>query len=178
MKKQQSYKTALCGVVSALSLVIMFLTGVIPVMSYALPAIAGAILIAIVIELNIKWALLSYMAVSLLAIFITPDKESAFLFVAFLGYYPIIKASIEKIHSRILEWFVKLAIFNVVMFISYQLLVYVFKMNELIEQISNYNKYGIFILILAANIVFVLYDIAMTGVISTYYNIVRPKIKS
>lgn len=176
MKKQQSYKTALCGVISALSLVLMFLTGVIPVMSYALPAIAGAVLIAIVIELNIKWALLSYVAVGLLAIFISPDKESALLFIAFLGYYPIIKAYIEKIRTRILEWIAKLTIFNLAVFVSYQLLKYVLNMSEILEQISEYSSYGIPILILVANAVFVIYDIAMTGVISTYYNTIRPKI--
>ena len=51
-------KVTLCGMVVALSAVLMLLTGVFPMMDFALPALAGVLLIAVVVELGVKWALL------------------------------------------------------------------------------------------------------------------------
>ena len=88
---KQSSKTALGGVVSALSVTLMLMTAVIPFMTYALPLLAGALLILMVIEINKRWAFIVYVAVSLLAVLVVPDKEAAVFYIAFFGYYPIIK---------------------------------------------------------------------------------------
>lgn len=177
MKNRLSYKTALCGIISAVSLVMMFFTGVIPVLSYALPAIAGAMLIVIVIEINKKWALLCYVAVSLLALFLTPDKEAAFLFIFLLGYYPIVKSFLEKIKLHIAEWAAKLLLFNSAVLIAYKLLINVLGMNYLLDEFKEFGKYSIPIFIVAANVAFVLYDFALTGLITTYINVIRPRIQ-
>ena len=59
---KKSSKTAVGGVITALSIVLMFLTSVIPTLTYALPAAAGFLITLIVIEIDKKWALGVYAA--------------------------------------------------------------------------------------------------------------------
>ena len=55
-----SGKVALGGIITAICTTLMFLTGLIPIGTYALPAIAGVTLMVIVIELNPRWAWMVY----------------------------------------------------------------------------------------------------------------------
>ena len=75
----RSYKVALGGVISSLCLLAMFMAGVAPFLYLTLPMIAGALISIIVVEVNSSWALLTYIAVSLLSVFVTYDKESALI---------------------------------------------------------------------------------------------------
>ena len=70
-----SYKVALGGIVSALCLVTMFLAGILPALYLLLPMIAGVLLMIIAAEVSTGWALLTYVSVSLLSLFVTFDKE-------------------------------------------------------------------------------------------------------
>ena len=51
MKKKISFKVSLGGIISAVCLLLMFMTGFMPLLVYTLPAVAGVLLIAIVIIL-------------------------------------------------------------------------------------------------------------------------------
>lgn len=163
---KQSSKTALGGIVSALSIVLMLMTAVIPFMSYALPLIAGALLILMVIEINKSWAFIVYVAVSLLSVFIVPDKEAATFYIAFFGYYPIIKSTLEKHLPNVVEWIVKLLIFNAATVAAYLFTVYVLGIP--FDDMGEYGKYGVFALLGLANFVFVFYDILLTKLVTLY----------
>lgn len=73
----KSKQIAAGGIASSLCLLTMFLTGVFPFATYALPAIAGTLLVVVVLELNRATAVMVYVSVSLLSLFIAPDKEAA-----------------------------------------------------------------------------------------------------
>ena len=111
MKK--SSRIALGGIMTALSVVVMMLTGVIPMAEFALPAIAGLFLVPIVVEISWGTAWLSYGAVSLLSLLVAPNKECALYYILFLGCYPLIKSLLERCRKRSLEWVLKLLVFNV-----------------------------------------------------------------
>ena len=49
-----------------------------------------------VIEIGRKWAFTAYIVISILSIFILPDKETAMMFVGFFGYFPVLKSMIEQ----------------------------------------------------------------------------------
>lgn len=83
------------GIASALCLLLMILT-IIPIATYTMPALAGMVLIVVVIENGYSTAWMVYAAVGFLSLFICPDKEAAMLFVGFFGYYPILKGKLEK----------------------------------------------------------------------------------
>ena len=74
---------ALCGVLAALAVALMFLGGVIPFAAIACPVLASLVLIPVYAETGKKWSLLWYAAVAILGLLLAPDKEAAILF-AFL----------------------------------------------------------------------------------------------
>lgn len=162
---KQSSKTAICGMIAALSVVIMMLT-IIPVMTYAAPAFAGIMLMLIVIEINKKWAFGVYAAVGILSLLLATDKEASVMYVAFFGYYPIIKAVLESKLPRVLEWIVKFLIFNVTMVAAYFVLIRVFGIS--MEDMNELGKYGPLILLGMGNVVFLVFDIAITRIATLY----------
>ena len=172
-----SYKVAFGGIACALSLLCMFLSGVFPMAEYTTPALAGIILVVLVIDFGKPAAWIAYGAVSLLSLFITPNKEAVILFIAFLGYYPILKSNLEQIKSRVLEWVLKMLVFNAACISAYFVIINLFGMTELITEMSMGLEYGIYLFLALANAVFVLYDIALSQVITFYFNVIRPKLR-
>lgn len=162
----KSSKTALGGIIAAVSVVLMFLTSVIPTLTYAIPAAAGLLLLIMVIEIDKKWATVVYLSVSILSLLLIADKEAAVMYVAFFGYYPIIKQPIEKHLNKYLCWIVKMLIFNVSVIASYLLLIYVFNLDT--DDFGDFTKTAIILMYLAFNVVFVLYDVALTRLITAY----------
>lgn len=166
---KNSAKTALGGMISALSLTIMLLTAVIPYLTYALPAISGALLVLMVIEINKKWAFCAYAAISILSFLILPDKEAAMMYVAFFGYYPVLKPFLEsKISNNKLCWIVKAIVFNIAVVIAYLVIVNVFGIP--IDEMEELGKWAIPILLGMGNVMFVLYDICITRLVTLYLN--------
>ncbi len=173
---KQSAKIALGGLIAAFSVLLMFMTGLFPFATFALPAAAGILLACLVIECGYKWAFTVYAAVSLLAFFMTPDREAAILFVFFFGHYPIEKGLIERIKLKPACWAIKMAVFNVCIVSGYLVLSYLFGLNEFIAEFAEYGQYGLLIFWAVGNVVFVIYDIAITQLITAYYSSLRPKI--
>ena len=77
--RSKAAKVALCGVVSALSVVLMLMTGIVPIATIALPALAGCLTIAIVAETNVRYGFAVYCVVSVLAILLTSGQRSDFV---------------------------------------------------------------------------------------------------
>lgn len=162
---KQSSKTAVCGMVTALSVVIMLLT-VIPVFTYAAPAFAGILLMIIVIEINKKWAFSVYVAAGILSLLLATDKEAAVMYVAFFGYYPIVKAVIENKFKGIIEWIIKFLIFNITMIAAYFVMIKIFGLS--MEDMNELGKYGPLILLALGNVVFYVFDLAITRLVTLY----------
>ena len=175
--KRSSMRMALGGVICALSLLCMFLSGIFPFAEYTCPALAGILLIVLVLEFGRKTAWIAYGAVALLSLFITPNKEAAMLFLVFLGYYPIAKSYFEHLKSRTAEWTLKLLIFNISCAAGYAVLIFLFDMHSLLSEMSLGIKWGIIIFWIAANGVFLIYDLALSRLVLWYQTVIRPKIR-
>ena len=93
---KSTFKIALGGVMAAFCIVLMLLTAIVPIGSFALPCIAGLILLMVSYEVGISWAILIYAAVAIMSLLFVADKEAALLFTMFLGYYPILKEFLDK----------------------------------------------------------------------------------
>lgn len=163
---KQSSKCAIGGIVSALSLVLMISVAIIPFLTYALPAVAGIFIVFIVVEIDKKWAFGVFSAVSVLAFLLVPDKEVAMMYIAFFGYYPIIKAVLESKLPTPVYWIVKVAVFNLTMVAAYLILIYL--MGITVDEIEEYGSVAVPMLLGAGSIAFVAYDIALTRIISLY----------
>lgn len=170
---KQSGKVALGGVTGALSLAFMLMT-FFPYMTYALPAIAGALLIPLVIEAGTGTGWMVYAAVALLSGIIAPDPEAKVLFIAFFGYYPVLKSVLERLNKRWLEWLIKIGLFNVSMIGSYLLLLFVFHLDADEFVIGGVNLSYVFLLI--GNITFFIYDYALTQLVGAYMRRLHPRI--
>ena len=164
---RNSAKTAMGGMIAALSLTIMLLTAVVPYLQYALPAMSGALLVLMVIEISKKWALCTYAAVSILSFLILPNKEAAMVYCAFFGIYPVLKPVLEsKIKNNILCWILKAIFFNIAAVASYTVIIYIFGIP--LEEMDELGKWGIPLLLAMGNVMFVLYDICITRIVTIY----------
>ena len=110
-KRGAAARMALCGVLAALAVALMFLGGTVPFASIACPVLASLVLIPVYCECGWKWGLLWYAAVAALAALLAPEKEAAVLFV-FFGYYPMLRKLIGRLRVRAAAWVVKLVYVN------------------------------------------------------------------
>ena len=171
----KSKKVAFGGVVAALSLVLMLLTGVFPFGTYALPCLAGMLLTFIVIEFNHLWALGVYLCVSLLSIFLSADKEAALYYVLLLGIYPVLKSFFERIRFRWLSFLLKFLYFNASAVCSYFISVYLLAIPKESFEIFGVNMPLVFLVL--GNLVFAVYDVAVSRIAFLYLNRLRNMFK-
>ena len=163
---KQSSKCALGGITAALSLVMMFSVAIVPFMTYALPAIAGALTVFMVVEVDKKWAFGVYAAVAILGMFLVPEKEVAVMYLALFGYYPIVKALIESKVPAVVGWLLKIILFEITMVVSYILMIKF--MGVTIDEMDTLGKLAIPILLGAGTLAFIIYDFALTRLVSIY----------
>jgi hypothetical protein len=171
-----SRQIALGGIFSALCMILMFMTGMVPFSSYAFPAIAGAMLTVVVTESGTKFALLAYASISVLSILVVPDRDATLTFVAFFGYYPIVKEKLEQLPARWLEISAKLALFNTAVFGGYAAAIRLFGMAELMEGMGELAQYSLLVFVVVFNITFLVYDLALTRYIMIYLRYLRKKL--
>lgn len=169
---KQSAKTALGGMVAALSVVLLALT-IIPVFVYTMPALASALILLIVIEVDKKWAFGVYAAASIVGFFVAPDKEAAIVYIAFFGYYPIVKSVFESKLPRALEYVAKFAVFNCAIVAAYAVIIKVMGLMTLEEmtEFPSYPalaKFALPILLVLANVMFFVYDICLSRLVTLY----------
>lgn len=145
-----------------------------PYLTYAVPAFSGLFIMITVIELGNKWALGSYFA-SLLPILLFAEIECKLLYVMFFGFYPVVKALCEKMRKPILEWIIKIVVFNAAVLITYLFFAKLFGVT--LDDFNEFGKYGAVLFLLAGNIVFVLYDIAVSRMAMFYFMVIKPKFK-
>ena len=167
---KRTARIAWSGILGAMSVVCLLLT-IFPFATYALPALASVFLIPIVIECGRRWAWAVYAAVAVLALLIAPDIEARLLFVMFFGYYPIVKSWAESRRSRVTEWLCKFVVFNVAVVATYGLLSAVgFSMEEFaISGVALPLGAVLALFLVAGNVVFWLYDVALSRLIPLYF---------
>ncbi len=175
--KDISYRVALGGIVSALCLVTMFLSGIMPVLYLVLPMIAGVLMMIIAVEVNTKWATLTYIAVGILSMFITFDKEAALIFIMLFGHYPILRFYIQKIKVRAVRFIVKLVTFNVCVIGYFYVTVYLFGLRQMLEEMNDYGKYGAIIMLVFVNLILAMYDVNLEMCYILYRKKIMPKFR-
>ena len=152
--QSKSSRVALGGIVAALCVTVMFLTGVLPALYIAAPMGAGMLMLILVEEVSVSWAWLTYVAVSLLSLIVTFDKEAALMFVLFFGYYHILRLYLEKVPLKLLRFAVKQALFNIFIVLDYWLTVYILGLPTFEDTAPAMYV----ILIVSGNLLFILYD--------------------
>ena len=169
----RTIKTAFCALMAALASVFM-LTSYFPYLTYAIPALAGLFIMVAFIETDIKWAAVTYIASSVL-IFFVAEPEAKLLYIMFFGYYPIIKALFERVRNRVFEYLFKFSALNVALFLSYGVVAVI--MDISLSDAGNFGKYTAAVLAISANVVFVIYDIAVSKMAQFYLVRIQPAVR-
>ena len=145
---------ALCGLLSALAAALLILGGVLPGMVFCAPILAMGVLLPVLEEWGPKAAGTSYAAVSILALLLPANRETAFVYL-FFGWYPILRPKIAALPSRPLRVLARLAVCNVTALLLYGLVLRLMGLTaELLESAWYFNA----ALLAAGNVVFLLTD--------------------
>lgn len=176
-KPHISYIVSLCGIMCGLALVMMFFLSMIPAFEYVSPAVSGVLLWVVYERLGAKYGIISYIAVGLLSLMFTPNYEASLMFIFLLGYYPILRDYIMKLRLAALRWIVKLIVYAASATVCYWLLINLFNMKQLLEDIGEFGEYGALILLGMGAVAFVLYDIFLGLYRPFYEQILKPKIQ-
>ncbi len=149
----------LAGLMVALSVIVLYLTTIIPINTFAILTIASVIIPITIMRSNIKTAVLVYAATSLLGFFIVPINFFLMYFM-FFGIYGIVKYFIEKLRKLPLEIVLKYIFFNVILVLA---------LTVLKGFIGDLNiKMPIWAFIIIAEAAFYVFDYALTILISFY----------
>lgn len=169
-----SFNVAFCGIISAMSVMIMF-GALIPSLAYAVPAVAGIFIWTIGEQINLKWAYLSYAAVTLLSFMLVPEIEANCFLLSLFGYYPTLCENLSKIKNKIIRYIVKLAIFNISAVTTYQVLCFILSADKMLEGMEDFGKYAPYVLWGMGLIAFVLYDLFLSTAKELYIKVIKPK---
>ena len=176
-KPKISYIVSLCGIMCGLALALMFVLGMIPMFEYISSAVAGILIWVIRDRLGVKYGLVSYLAVGLLCLLITPNYEASMIYLVLLGYYPIFREYLQKIRLKILRIAVKLAVYAAGAVSAYMILIYVFGLTELLDDMDDFGKYSSMVLLGMGAFAFILYDIFLALFYPFYQKLLKPKIQ-
>ena len=166
--KRTAHRVSLTAMFAAMSLLFLYLASVLPTMRVAMFFLSSIFVMGLVLEEEIGLAFLMFGAVSLLSLLLMPNILRVVPYVLFFGHYGIGKYFIEtNIKDKVIRYVAKLLYFNVAVALIYFLARKVF-VQDLVD-----TGIAVWLLIILAEIAFVVYDFLFTKVTSYYFNNIR-----
>ena len=163
IKNKSGKVTALGGVLLALSLLCLYGASFVPGFEITLYTVSSVFIPIMMIESKGKGGWILYIACSVMALLLLPNKLAAFPYIFFFGIYGLIKFYIEKIKSPSLQLVLKFIVFTGIVVVAYHFFYKLFFSVITLKDISPV------ILLLIGELFFLVYDIILTGVINYYY---------
>ena len=174
--RTQSRRAAFCGLAAALSTALMLLGGLIPLATYAVPMLCGAVLIPVIMTFGKRDAWLVWLATAVLSLFLGADKEAAFFYL-FIGSWPLIEPGFRRIRSRGVRALAKAVYFNASFALMYAVLALVLNMSAVLNEFREMGV-GLFLLFWAMfNLSMFLYDRLLDPAAVLYQTRWAPKLK-
>ena len=159
--KNSSKNIAVSALLAALGVVLLYAGSLLQVLDLSLAAIASMLVTFAVIELGGVYPILIYAVTSAISLLILPDKFGATVYLLIAGYYPILKAFFEKGFGYKLSFVPKLILFNAALTLIVLAWIYIFLQPEEFF-------YMYIIAYVIGNAAFLLYDVALTRLITLY----------
>ena len=154
---------------SALGVVFLYLGALIEVLDLSLAAFAPLLVVFVVIELGGYWPWLLYLVTGLLALLLLPQKFGAVVYLLFTGYFPMLKRWAESRFPRVVSCLIKLAVFNLSLLAAWGL-TRLFLIEVSLDT-------SLWLAVLFLEVTYLLYDFALTRLISLYVFRLRKKLK-
>lgn len=167
---------ALGGVITSLVMLLMFCATLFPPLDYAIPTYAGFLMVVVIVEAGADWAFMTYISCAVLCPLMTPDYEAAFLFILFMGYYPILFVYLGRIKNKHLRTLTKFAVFNAAILIFAAAVNFLLNVDDMLEGMEMFGKWAGAVMLLMANFFFVMYDYLLDRLIEIYTGWFRKKI--
>lgn len=149
------------GMGTGLITMLLMGTSILPFLEYAVPAICAMMIFFIMEECGMQTAVLCYAASSILSVLLVPNKEPAILFALFFGIYPVVQRLLTRHCSKPVQIVLKYLMFNLTMIGAYAVLIYLFGMHELWDELGLGLSYGAAVLLLFGNFAFALFDLLL-----------------
>lgn len=157
-------EVALGAMLTALGVVLAYIGAVTEVLDLSLCAVASLITVFSLIEFGFRYAFMIYGATAILSFLLLPNKLTAMIYL-FCALYSIIKANFERC-STVVSWILKLAYLNIIIVLGLFAAKFIF-------MLPDENVYTTLSLFAMGNVAFVLYDIAVTRLITAYLRVFR-----
>lgn len=161
-------KVSLSGILLAFAVISLFLSTIVPTNTLSFYALSSFFVSVIVVEFGVKSGWVFYIASSLLALIILPEKVGLIPYAIFFGVYGLIKYYIEKLNNIVVEYILKVACFNLSL-----LAAIAFVKEFFLDKIKV--DFPWWLIILGLELVFLIYDYVYTLFIQ-YYNTKLKKI--
>lgn len=158
-------KAAMCGLCSALSVLLLFLGGIMTIFAYICPMLTGIMMIVLVNTFGYSCAWITYFSTSVISFFVVPDKECMLMYVFFFGYYTILRQLLLKIKPAFLKSVAELLLFNAALAAVNLVLFYVFGIPFASAEDG---KWVLVVFWIAMNLLFLLYE-RLLGILDTLY---------
>ena len=171
--RQRTKKLTVSAMLCALGVVLMGVGALIEVLDLSTAALASLLCIYAVIELEGFYPWMLWLGTSILALILLPIKTPALFYTFFLGYYPMLKALLERKCRRVLCWICKLLAFHLALGLIV-LVAWAF-FPALLESDGTPWQYPL--LYALSLICFILYDVALTRFITFYLFKLRRMLK-
>ncbi len=172
-----SKKISTAAIMTALTLVCLFGSAYIPTGRIALMALSSMCVLVTVCECSVHFAWLQFAATSVLALLLIPAKGQVFLYIAILGYYPILKLHIENLDNLKVEWIIKMIYFNALLIVSYFILRYIILRYISLGAIIDFVLANTVIVVIVSEAVFVMYDYLLSFFAKYYNDVIKKRIR-
>ena len=152
--RSKAYSIALGGMMAAVAVVLMCISTILPIATYAAPVLCMLVgqMVLKICGIRIAWAW--YGVVTILGVLLGPDKEAAAIFLC-LGYYPILKPKLDKLPLALL-W--KLLLFNSVICLTYWILMHILGMEQVTAEFEELGTVFLLVLLILGNLTFFFQD--------------------
>lgn len=164
--QRQSRRLALCGLMTALSVLLLSLGSFIPLATFACPMLAMLCLIPVICEFGPRTGQMVYAAAAPLALLLAADKELAFFYL-FLGWYPVCRETVDRL-PRALRIPAKCGIFTLAMAVMYSIIILLFQLEAIAAEFAEYSVWMTAGLLVLGNVAFLLMDRVLRQLTALY----------
>lgn len=172
---EKTKKLTMSASLAAMGVVLLMLGAFIEVLDLSMAALASFFCIFAVIEMGRGYPWMIYAVTGILSVVLMPQGLGGWFYLFFFGYYPIVKEKLEKLFKP-LAFMIKLVVFNAAISIYAAICFFLFsgELDKLLVEFSSLfggMKIGAFLIIAmyaVLNVVFVIYDLALTQLITLY----------
>lgn len=159
MNNLKAKDITLGGILVALTVITLYLNLIIPINTFAILTISSCYVPIAIMRSNIKLGIFVYIASSVIGFLIIP-LDIMIPFILYFGIFGLVKFYIEKLRNMPLEIILKLVFSNIMLFIGY------FIFTSFVGPIPS--KFPLWILLIVAQIAFIIFDYALTLIITFY----------